>query len=385
VVKPAVKLFIILLSVVMVDRKLSSLDHENSVRLVMRNVEEIITKSDLETLLSEKEKPRTYIGFETSGFLHVGVGLVCGRKLLDFIEAGFETIIFFADWHSWINNKLGGDFDKIKRACEYFIEAFKSLGIKGELVRYVTASDLTKQEEYWETVVRIAKSASLKRVLRCLPIMGREMGIEDIESAWVYYPAMQVADIFFMGIDVAAGGMDQRKAHMLARDVAEKLGYRKPMAVHIPLLTGLEGRGSKMEFDEQPDLAAKISAKMSKSKPDTCIFIHDSPEDIKRKIRKAFCPPQILDGNPVAEMVSYIIFPYLGKIGLERSEKHGGTIVFEKEEDFKKAYLKGEIHPLDLKNGVTSSLISILEPSRRYFEKTPKAKKLLEEMNTYVQ
>ena len=370
---------------VMVDRKLSSLNHENRVKLVMRNVEEVITKSDLENLLLEKEKPRAYIGFETSGFLHVGVGLVCGRKLLDFIKAGFETIIFFADWHSWINNKFGGDFDKIKRACEYFIEAFKSLGIEGDLVRYITASDLTKQEEYWETVVRVAKSASLKRVLRCLPIMGREMGIEDIESAWVYYPAMQVADIFFMELDVAVGGMDQRKAHMLARDAAEKLGYRKPVALHTPLLTGLEGMGSKMEFDEQPDLAAKISAKMSKSKPDTCVFIHDSPEDIKRKIRKAFCPPQVLDGNPVAEMVSHIIFPYLRKLVLERSEKHGGTIVFEKEEDFKKAYLKGEIHPLDLKNGVASSLISILEPSRRYFEKTPKAKKLLEEITTYVQ
>jgi tyrosyl-tRNA synthetase len=217
---------------------------EERMQIISKNAEEIILEEEVRKILEEQEKPRTYIGFELSGFVHLGTGLVCGNKLKDLAKAGFETIVFLADWHSWINNKLGADMDKIKIAGEYFRKAFESLGVKGPNIQYIWGSEFVNDSNYWATVVRVAKANTLSRVLRTMPIMGRKSEGE-MESAFLYYPAMQAADIFHMELDLAMGGMDQRKAHMLARDSAEKLGWKKPASLHTPLLTGLEGLGKK--------------------------------------------------------------------------------------------------------------------------------------------
>ncbi len=341
---------------------------ETRLELVLRNSEEVIKTDEIKALLSEKKKPRAYIGFELSGFLHLGTGIICGNKFKDLAKAGFDTTVFLADWHSWINNKLGADMDKIHIAGEYFKKAFESVGVKGPNISYRWASELVDNSDYWATVIRIAKASTLSRTKRVLPIMGRT-GAGDIETAFLFYPAMQVADIFEMEIDLAVGGMDQRKAHMLARDVAEKLGIKKPACLHTPLLTGLAGSGTKMDAESVPDLASRIEAKMSKSKPDTCIFIHDSESEIKRKIKKAYCPIKVTEGNPVTETVKYIIFNDYDSFKIERSEKFGGDIEFKSYEQFEKAYKDGKIHPLDLKKAVTQYLIDLLKAPRQYFEK----------------
>ena len=304
--------------------------------------------------------------------MHVGLGLVCGFKIKDLVEAGFDFIIFLADWHSWINNKLGGDLDKIRLCGEYFKDCFTAIGLSPDKVSYIWASDIAKEINYWEKVIRIAKNASLRRVRRALPIMGREMDLSEIETAWVLYPCMQAADIFQMELDVACAGMDQRKAHMLARDVAGKLGWRKPICIHTPLLMGLQGpKESGEQYDENVLLSLRISSKMSKSKPESCIFMHDSPEAIRQKIKNAFCPPKQSEGNPVLEHAKYIIFPEKGVLEIPRPEKYGGSLVYESYEKLEEDYVNGKVHPLDLKNGVAEALIEVLEPVREYFKRHP--------------
>ena len=341
---------------------------EERIKLVTKNTEEVILEEEIRKLLEEKEKLRAYIGYELSGLVHLGTGILCGNKIKDLMKAGFEVIIFLADWHSWINNKLGADMGKIQLAGEYFKKAFESIGIKGPNVKYIWASELAEKITYWEKVIRVAKANSLTRVLRTLPIMGRKSEGE-IESSFIYYPAMQVADIYDMEIDLAYGGMDQRKAHMLARDTAEKFGRTKPSCIHTPLLTGLQGLGKKMDADSVPDLADQIAAKMSKSKPDTCIFIHDSEEDVVRKIKKAQCPPKQVTGNPITEMVQYIVFDMFDQFKIERDEKFGGDLIYTSYESFKVEYIEGTIHPLDLKMSLANLLNDILKPSREYFNK----------------
>lgn len=344
---------------------------ESRLELATRNTEEIITMKELRALLEVKSSPTAYWGFEPSGLMHLGMGLICGAKIRDFVEAGFNFTIYLADWHAWINNKLGGNMENIRAAGEYFKHCFTALGVAPRKVRYVWASDLVKSRSYWEKVVRIAKSASLQRVWRALPIMGRGMDLTDIESAWIYYPCMQVADIFQMDLDVACAGIDQRKAHMLARDTAEKLGWKKPICIHTHLLMGLGGLTEKVEarFDENRRLDTQISAKMSKSIPASCIFIHDSPEEIRAKLQRAFCPPKVAENNPVLEIVKYIVFAWKGKLKVSRSERYGGSVEFQSYDLLERAYVKGEVHPLDLKNGVADVLIEILNPVREYFER----------------
>ncbi len=356
------------------------MDIEERINLVIRNTEEIVTIDELRNLLETVSKPKAYWGFECSGLMHVGMGLVCGSKIKDIARAGFDFTIFLADWHSWINNKLGGNMENIRICGEYFKQCFEALGVTGSgNVRFVWASEIASDIEYWEKVIRIAKSSSLLRVRRALTIMGRELDQSDIETAWIFYPCMQAADIFHMELDMACGGMDQRKAHMLARDVAEKIDWKKPVCLHTPLLSGLQAPSQleKKMFDEDLKISQKISSKMSKSRPESCIFVHDSPEEIRSKIRAAYCPPKQEEGNPILEHAKYIVFPELGHIEIPRPSKYGGPITFERYEDLKDAYLCGELHPLDLKNGVAEALIKILEPVRASFKRRPE---LLEKM-----
>jgi len=349
------------------------LDLEKRVDLVTRNSQEIVTHEELRALLETEAKPKAYWGFESSGLMHIGIGLVCGSKIKDMVNAGFDFTIFLADWHSWINNKLGGVMENIRICGEYFKDCFIGFGIKPESVHYVWAADLAKEIAYWEKVVRIAKSASLQRTWRALPIMGREMSLTDMETAWVYYPCMQAADIFQMELDVACASMDQRKAHMLARDSAEKLGWKKPVCVHTPLLVGLQGfQKGEGEFDENADMNLQIGSKMSKSVPERCIFMHDSPEEIKAKIKAAFCPPKQVKGNPVMEIAKHTIFPERMSLTISRSPKYGGAETFNSYTELEKAYVKGELHPLDLKEGVAEALTEILSPVREYFSRHPK-------------
>ena len=307
--------------------------------------------------------------------------MVPGSKIKDMIKAGFEFVIFLADWHSWINNKLGGDMENIRTCGEYFRECFTALGIPPDKVQYLWTSDIAKDIEYWEKVIRIAKTASLQRIWRALPIMGREMSLKDVETAWVYYPCMQAADIFQMELDVACAGIDQRKAHMLARDAAEKLNWRKPVCVHTPLLMGLQGPEiSERRFDEDAKINLQISSKMSKSVPASCIFVHDSPEDIKKKIRAAYCPPKQVEANPIVELARHIVFAERGCLEIPRPTEYGGPETFESYEELERAYVEGKIHPLDLKNGVAEALTDILKPVRDYFSSHPKNLERMMEM-----
>jgi len=312
--------------------------------------------------------------------MHIGMGLVCGNKIIDLVEAGFDFIIFLADWHSWINNKLGGDMEKIRLCGEYFKECFTALGVPPTKVHYIWASNIASDIKYWEKVVRIAKSVTLRRTWRALPIMGRGMDLSDMETAWVFYPCMQAADIIHMELDVACAGIDQRKAHMLARDAAEKLGWKKPVCLHTPLLLGLKGPvKSESKYDENAAIDLKISSKMSKSVPGSSIFVHDSPEEIRKKVGDAFCPPKTAEANPVLELVKYAIFPRKNELTIPRPQKYGGAITFENYEEVEKAYLEGRVHPLDLKNGVAEALIEILKPVREHFERKPeKLEKMME-------
>ncbi|MEM2539055.1 MAG: tyrosine--tRNA ligase [Candidatus Bathyarchaeia archaeon] len=357
------------------------MDVEERLNLIIRNAEEIVTVDELRSLLETVSRPKAYWGFECSGLMHIGMGLICGSKIKDIARAGFDFTIFLADWHSWINNKLGGVMENIRLCGEYFKQCFEALGVTSAgSVRFVWASDIAGDIEYWEKVIRIAKSSSLLRVKRALTIMGRELDMADIETAWIFYPCMQAADIFHLELDMACGGIDQRKAHMLARDVAEKTGWRKPICLHTPLLSGLQPPAAGFpegRFDEDAKLSEKIGMKMSKSKPESCIFVHDHPDEIKAKIRAAYCPPKQEERNPILEHAKYIVFPELGYIEIPRPAKYGGPVTFERYGDLRDAYLRGEIHPLDLKNGVAEALVKILEPVREYFRRKPR---LLDEM-----
>jgi len=320
--------------------------------IVTRNLKEVVTIEELKELMEKKEK-MAYIGFEPSGLVHLG-WLMCADKVKDLIKAGFNVKILLADWHAWINDKLNGNMEAIRICGEYIKDAFKAMGVEG--VEYVYASDMVKDDEYWHLVLKIAKETTLARVKRAMDIMGRKAEEAEKDVSKFFYPLMQVADIFYLGVDAALGGLDQRHAHMLARDVCKKLEMKKPIALHTPIISSLQAK-------------ERMDAKMSKSKPESAIFIHDDYETIKKKIRRAYCPEGIAEQNPILEIANHIIFQHFDEMEVKR--KDAEPIVFKSYDELEKAFVSRELHPLDLKMAVADYLEKILLPIRQYFEKHP--------------
>ncbi len=366
------------------------------VATITRNLEEVLTRQDLEDLVASGVPLKHYIGFEISGKIHLGQGMLCMAKVKDFVDAGVDCTIFLADWHTWINDKLGGDMPTIRRvAVGYFQEglkaSFRALGGDPAKLNFVLASDLYhNRDDYWATVVDVAKNTSLARMQRSITILGRKEG-ESVDFAKLIYPAMQVADIFFMGVNIAHAGMDQRKAHVIARDVASKMRVSplrdgdvqiKPVCVHHPLLLGL--KKPSIWPPPEGDLADFwASMKMSKSDKSSALFVHDSPDEIRAKVRKAFCPPDSVQFNPMLDWVRKLVFPRDGEFRIARSEQHGGDLRFTAPDEVDEAFLSGALHPADLKNGVADWLVDTLAPAREAFA-SPEKQALIMELDTLI-
>lgn len=369
---------------------LDIMDSQTRFNLITRNAEEVLIPEDLKWMLESGVELKHYIGFEISGKAHLGSAIISAMKIKDLLDAGVQCNIFLADWHSWINNKLGGDIDKIKAVGvpffkEMLIAGMKCVGVNPEKVNFVLGSELYhNNDNYWLDVVDVSKHLTLHRVMRSITIAGRKEG-EAVNFATLIYPPMQVADIFTQSINIAHAGMDQRSAHVIARDVALRLRKPltfkgkpyKPIAIHHPLLQGLMAP-PKWPISKQELQQVMSELKMSKSKPESAIFITDTVEDIKRKIKKAFCPEKDLSYNPIVQWARLLVFNNSKVLEVNRPRKFGGNVVYETFEQLSSDFKSGKLHPLDLKSAMADFIIKLTEPARKHFEK-PRIKKLRQE------
>jgi tyrosyl-tRNA synthetase len=251
-----------------------------------------------------------------------------------------------------LNDK--GTLEDIRKVAEYNKHCFIALGLDPRNTEFLLGSDFQLKPEFTVDVLRMATDTTLLRARRAMAEIARHL--ENPDVAQVLYPLMQAVDIAHLKADIAVGGQDQRKVHMTAREKLPVLGYPKPVCVHTPLLHGLDG-----------------AAKMSSSKGNF-VAIDDPPEEIHKKIMKAFCPPKQFHDNPIVEYAEFIVFPEFGKLEVERSAEHGGALELRDAKELKEIYRKGELHPADLKAAVAQALVEILEPVRRYFDAHPEAR-----------
>ncbi len=362
--------------------------NEEKFNLITRNLEEVITPEELEDLIASGKTMKHYIGYEVSGKIHIGQGLYIMHKIKDLQEAGVKTTILLADWHTWLNKKLDGKLETAKRlGRDYLEEVLKAaalcVGADPDKIEFVLGSELYEKLglSYWATVIRVAKATSLSRMIRSTTIMGRKEN-EVSDAAMLIYPAMQAADIFMQEVNIAQAGTDQRNVHVVARDAANELGFQKPITIHGHLFQGL----LQPSLIENPETGRKEmdleAAKMSKSKPDSGIYMNDTPEEIKRKINHAYAPEGEVEFNPILDWTKWLIFYELNtSFVVKREERFGGNLTYTSYEELEKDYAEKKLHPMDLKNAVAEWLINKLEPARKYFE-DPKRKAALEEVES---
>ncbi len=317
------------------------MDINAAIENISKDTAEIIELEELKEIMKRDEKV-AYVGFEPSGKVHLGHALTI-KKMKALQDAGFKIKIFIANLHAYLNGK--GTLEEINETAAYNIKCFKALGLDENDTDFILGSD-RMSKEYMVKVFQAATLITIQRAQRSMAQVSRD---ETHNVAEALYPVMQALDIHDLNVNVAVGGMEQRKIHMLAREILPRLNLETPVCIHIPLIHGTDG-----------------SDKMSSSKGNF-IAIDDSPKEIKNKVNKSFCPIGVTEDNPVIEMAHYYIFDQNNKMLIERPEKFGGNLELT-EEELLDIYSKEELHPMDLKNTVSKYLIDRFASAREYME-----------------
>ena len=313
--------------------------------------------------------PICYDGFEPSGRMHIAQGLLRAINVNRLTKAGCVFVFWIADWFAQMKNKMGGDIEKIRTVGRYFVEIWRAAGMDLKNVKFLWCSDEinNNSNDYWQSVINVTRANNIDRIKRCCQIMGRKEG-DALQASQIMYPCMQCTDIFFLKADITSLGMDQRKVNMLAREYSDDVKIKhKPIIVSHHMLKSL----------------VKGVEKMSKSIPDSAIFMEDSAKEVERKIKKAYCPEKDVDDNPIFDYIKYLIIPRFGKLELKRPEKFGGDKVYNTYEEICEDYKKGDLNPADLKPNVARLINDMIEPVRKHFENDPEAKKILQLVNSF--
>eukprot|EP00606_Chrysophyceae_sp_TOSAG23-5_P001043 GSChrysophyteH2.ASY1.ANO1.1678.1 assembled CDS len=348
----------------------SSMSVEERLQTIMSVGEEVQTEAELRALLTARDHPIVYDGFEPSGRMHIAQGVLRAINVNKLTSAGCMFKFWVADWFAQLNNKMGGDLAKIQTVGQYMIEIWKAIGMDMTNVRFLWASEEinANAEEYWSMVMDIARLNSLGRIQRCCTVMGRKE-TDDMSASQIFYPCMQAADVFFLRADICQLGIDQRKVNMLAREYAgDKKKKFKPIIVSHHMLSGLK------EGQE----------KMSKSDPDSAIFMEDSEADVKRKIKKAYCPPEIVEKNPILDYARNIVIAYYGKLSItiNKDGAYNETVEYTSADVLDADFASGRVHPSDLKPAVTTAINAIIQPVRDHFA-TGAPKALLDKIKKF--
>ncbi|MFB6106726.1 MAG: tyrosine--tRNA ligase [Halobacteriaceae archaeon] len=316
-----------------------------------RNAAEVVTEDELRAMADDPEGKRAYVGYEPSGVLHLG-HLLTATKLMDLQDAGFEVVVLLADVHAYLNGK--GSFDDIRETAERMREQFLAYGLDESATEFVYGSEFQLAEDYVLDLHALELETSLSRAERAMAAIA---GDETSRVSHVVYPLMQALDIVSLDVDLAVGGMEQRKVHMLARDTLPALGYDAPTCLHTPLIA---------------DLATGVG-KMSTSEG-VSISLEDATEDIHEKVMNAYCPPTRAPDpddegrdreNPVLQLFRYHVFPRVDAVTVERPEKYGGDVTYASYEDLADALESGDLHPQDAKETLASELDDLVAPGRR--------------------
>jgi tyrosyl-tRNA synthetase len=327
---------------------------QEKIDLITRDLAEFVGEGEMAEILSERSL-KIYWGTAPTGKPSIGY-FVPMMKIADFLKAGCEVTILFANIHAFLDN-LKSTWELLEHRTEYYklviTEILKTVGAPIEKLRFVTGSEFQLDSKYTMDMYKIASITTIQSVKGA----GAEV-VKQVENpllSGMLYPILQALDEHYLEADAQLGGIDQRKIFMFAREYLPKIGYKKRIHLMNKLIPGLGKSG-----------------KMSSSEPNSKIDLDEAEESIKDKISKAYSVDKIVEGNGLLALCNYILFRRFeteGKgIKITREEKWGGDIEYKTYKDLEKDFVNGKLSSVDLKPAVANEIIELLKPIKQVIE-----------------
>ncbi len=325
----------------------NSMNWEEKLKLIKRNLQEIIGEEELESLVKSKKEISLYWGTMPTGSISIAYFFPM-LKIADFLKAGFRVKILLADLHAAL---AGVSWEILEKRYLYYKKAIitilETIGVDIKKLEFVKGSDIQLNKNYFHDLLKISTFTTINEAKHSAAEVVK-LG-DNPKLCGVIYPLMQAIDEEYLKVDAQFGGMDQRKIMVYAREYLPKIGYKSRIELINPLIRGLVGE--------------KMSSSIESSKID----LLDDEETVKKRINKADC----VEGDPnngVMALLRYLIFVLKNdkkeKFKVERPEKFGGNVEYSSYEEAEKDFVDKKLHPMDLKMAVAKELNFLLKKFR---------------------
>lgn len=350
---------------------MSKINIEDKYNLITENIVEVIDESKIKSIL-EKRDLKIYLGTATTGNPHLGY-FVPMYKIADFLKAGCEVTILFADLHAYLDN-MKSNWETLEHKTKYYEflikEMLKSIDVPLEKLKFIKGTDYQLSKKYTLDVYKMTAIMTTKGAQHAGAEVVKQ--VDNPKLSGLLYPILQALDEEYLDVDIQFGGIDQRKIFMLSRDYLSKIGYQKRAYLMSPLIPGLGESG-----------------KMSSSEPNSKIDFADTDKQIRKKINKSHCIDGVIEGNGLLAILKFILFKKLNhenrEFEIDRPKEYGGKLSFKNYSEVEEAFASKNLSSIDLKNGLSEELIKFVNPIREkiivnkelFFNAYPELKKLV--------
>ncbi len=220
------------------------------------------------------KKPILISGTQPTGKLHLGNYLGSLKNFVELQNSGsYDCYFFIADYHS-----LTVDYDPKEKAEQILsiARAYLAAGLNPKKSTIFVQSAITGTTELSWILTTLAPIGELERMTQFKDKSAQQA---SINAGLLTYPVLMAADVLLFNGQHVPVGDDQLQHLELARTLARKFNnkYGETFAEPQALLTKTP---RIMSLDEP-------ATKMSKSWPSGCVFLTDTPEEIRAKISRA--------------------------------------------------------------------------------------------------
>ncbi len=282
--------------------------------------------------LKKGEKSAIVSGLNPSGTLQLGHKAVFDTNLLFQKKYGIPVFIPLSDDESYVAKKVDSRMDAVKHGVNLIIDIL-AFGFDPKLTKVVFDFYFT---DIFSTAMNLSRHVTMSEIKAVYGYLNEDnVGLH-------FYPTIQSAHVLLPQISYGIKnvlvpiGADEDSHLRLCRDIASRMGYNKPAILHARFMPGIDG------------------LKMSKSRPESAIFLHDTPESVSKKISRAFSggrdtveEHRKLGGNPDID----ISFLYLSTYFLDASEA----------ERLRQEYTSGKLLSGELKKMLTEKIVDFNE------------------------
>lgn len=214
--------------------------------------QEVLGEERLKEILKERDV-KIYWGTATTGKPHVAY-FVPMCKLSDFLKAGCEVTILFADLHAYLDN-MKAPWDLLQYRTEYYENliktVLKSINVPIEKLKFVRGTDYQLSKDFTLDVYRLSSMLTEHDAKKAGAEVVKQVQHPMISS--LLYPGLQVSvflwlnltlincfrekalDEEYLKVDAQFGGIDQRKIFTFAEKYLPMLGFNKRSHLMNPM------------------------------------------------------------------------------------------------------------------------------------------------------